>query len=91
MREAKGYCADDSNGADGDYVVMFRLTWRRLMGDPVIALTTFTSYGEVGRQRQAEILKGLANPQQVLQSNADEIAEAVIRKLRDAGAETQVG
>ena len=63
--------------------------WSQNLGHEKV-LTTFTSYGEVGRQRQAEILKGLANPQQALQSNAEEIAEAVFRKMRDAGAETLV-
>ncbi len=63
--------------------------WSQNLGHENV-LTTFTSYGEVGRQRQAEILKGLANPHQALQSNADEIAEAVFRKMRDAGVETLV-
>ena len=61
--------------------------WSQNLGHKNV-LTTFTSYGEVGRQRQVEILKGLANPHQATQSSADEIAEAVFRKIRDAGAET---
>jgi integrase len=48
-------------------------------------LTTLTSYGEVSYQRQGEIIRGLATPQQAMQSGADEIAEAVFKKLRDSG------
>lgn len=61
--------------------------WSQNLGHDNV-LTTFASYGEIGGQRQAEILIGLANPHQALQSNADEIAEAVFRKIRDGGVET---
>lgn len=44
-----------------------------------------SSYGKVGYQRQGEIIRGLALSQQAMQSNTDEIADAVLRKLRDAG------
>jgi integrase len=48
------------------------------------ALTTFLSYGEVACQRQGEIIRDLARPQEP-QSNAEAIAEAVFKKFRDAG------
>jgi site-specific recombinase XerD len=50
------------------------------------ALTTFLSYGEVACQRQGEIMRDLARPQQP-QSNAEAIAEAVFKKFRDSGVE----
>ena len=53
-------------------------------------LTTLTSYGEVSCQRQGELIRGLATPQQAVQSGADEIAEAVFKKLRDSGVDMQV-
>jgi len=45
-------------------------------------LTTLYSYGEVSQRRQAEIMKGLGKPQSASTSNADEIAEAVFRKMQ---------
>lgn len=48
-------------------------------------LTTVLNYGEVSYQRQGEIIKGLAKPQQAMPSGADEIAEAVCKKLRASG------
>jgi hypothetical protein len=49
-------------------------------------LTTFYSYGQVGSQRQAEIIRGLgASAAPVESSDADAIAEAVVRKLERAG------
>jgi integrase len=53
-------------------------------------LTTFLNYGEVASQRQGEIMRGLARPQQTVQSEANEIAEAVFRRLRDAVVDMQV-
>jgi integrase len=58
--------------------------WSQNLGHEQV-LTTFLSYGEVAGDRQGEIIRGLAIPQQAGQSNADEIAEAVFRKLRDSG------
>jgi integrase/recombinase XerD len=49
-------------------------------------LTTFLSYGEVAFDRQGEIIRNLAISQGGVRSNADEFAEAVVRKLRDSGA-----
>jgi len=45
-------------------------------------LTTFLNYGEVPYERQAQIFKELAAPYQPERSQADEIADAVIKKLR---------
>jgi integrase len=63
--------------------------WSQNLGHENV-LTTFTSYGEIGRQRQAEIIRGMAEPQQAMQSGADEIAEAVFKKFRDSGVEMPV-
>jgi integrase/recombinase XerC len=56
--------------------------WSQNLGHEKV-LTTFNSYGEVASQRQGEIIRGLATPQRTTQSDADEIGEAVIKKLRD--------
>jgi integrase len=56
--------------------------WSQNLGHEKV-LTTFNSYGEVAGQRQGEIMRGLATPQQSMQTDADEIAEAVVKKLRD--------
>ena len=48
-------------------------------------LTTFLSYGEVACQRQGEIIRDLATPQNAVPTDADEIAEAVCKKLRSSG------
>jgi integrase len=54
------------------------------------ALTTLTSYGEVACQRQGEIIRGLATPQPAMQSDFNEIAEVMLKKLRDSGVNMQV-
>jgi integrase len=63
--------------------------WSQNLGHENV-LTTLLSYGEVACQRQGEIIRGLAAPQQAGQSNADEIAEALFRKFRDSGMDMQV-
>jgi integrase len=60
--------------------------WSQNLGHEKV-LTTFTSYGEVGCQRQGEIIRGLATPRQSLQPGANEFAEAVIKRLREAGVD----
>jgi len=65
-------------------------SWSQNLGHEKV-LTTFTSYGEVSSQRQGEIIRGLATPQQAVPTGADEIAEAVFKKLRDSGVDLQVG
>jgi len=44
-------------------------------------LTTFLNYGEVACQRQGEIMRDLATPRRPVRSDADEIAEAVVKKI----------
>jgi hypothetical protein len=48
-------------------------------------LTTFLSYGQVECQRQGEIIRRLATPKISQQSEANQIAEAVFKKLRETG------
>jgi integrase len=48
-------------------------------------LTTFVSYGEVPCQRQGEIIRGLATPQQPTRPDVDELADAVAKRLIDSG------
>ncbi len=45
------------------------------------ALTTLRNYGEVACQRQGEIIRGLATPQQALPSEVNEIAKAVVQEM----------
>jgi integrase len=54
-------------------------------------LTTLMSYGKVATDRQGEIIRGLGGAQQSSQPGVEEIAEAVARKLRDAGASLPAG
>ena len=61
--------------------------WSQNLGHEKV-LTTFLSYGEVTCQRQGEIIRGLAAPQQALQPGANEIAEAVFKRFRESGVDT---
>ena len=63
--------------------------WSQNLGHDGV-LTTLVSYGQVATNRQGEIMQEMAKPRDTVQSNADEIAEAVVRKMRDAIAETPV-
>lgn len=58
--------------------------WSQNLGHEKV-LTTFTSYGSVTDNRQSDIIKSLSESQTVKNTDADEIAEAVIRKLKMAG------
>jgi len=58
--------------------------WSQNLGHEKV-LTTFLSYGEVGCQRQGEIIRNLAKPQGSVSTHADEIAEAVLMKLHSSG------
>jgi integrase len=58
--------------------------WSQNLGHEKV-LTTFLSYGEVTCQRQGEIIRNLATPQKGVATDADEIAEAVYKKLRSSG------
>jgi integrase len=62
--------------------------WSQNLGHEKV-LTTFTSYGAVACDRQGEILRSLTIAQPTPQSDANEIAEAVLRKLRDSGLDVQ--
>ena len=62
--------------------------WSQNLGHEKV-LTTFTSYGAVARDRQGEILRSLATPQQPVQSGANEIAEVLFQKFRDSGLEVR--
>jgi integrase len=53
-------------------------------------LTTLLNYGEVACQRQGEIMRGLAIPQQPVQSDAAKIAEEVVRRLRHSSVDVKV-
>ena len=57
--------------------------WSQNFGHEKV-LTTFYSYGEVGNQRQGEIIKDLAKPQKAAHIDADEIANAVVHALRQS-------
>lgn len=61
--------------------------WSQNLGHEKV-LITLLNYGQVATDRQGEIMQEMARPRNSVQSNADEIAEAVFRKLRDAEAET---
>jgi len=61
--------------------------WSQNLGHEKV-LTTFLSYGEVAPQRQGEIIRDLAaKPPHATQTNANEIAEAVVKILSKAGAD----
>jgi integrase len=48
------------------------------------ALTTFLSYGEVGRHRQEEILRDLARPRQLVPDDVQELAAALVKKIQNS-------
>ena len=58
--------------------------WSQNLGHEKV-LTTFLSYGQVGYHRQGEIIRDLANPKKAMPTEADEIADALFRKLRGSG------
>jgi integrase len=58
--------------------------WSQNLGHEKV-LTTFLSYGEVACQRQGEIIRNLTEPQRSVSTDADEIAEAVYKKLHSSG------
>ena len=57
--------------------------WSQNLGHEKV-LTTFLSYGQVACQRQGEIIRDLATPKRGVTTDADEIAEAVCKKLRSS-------
>jgi integrase len=58
--------------------------WSQNLGHEKV-LTTFTNYGAVERGRQGEILRGLGTNLQAIPSGINELAEAMVRTLRDSG------
>lgn len=62
--------------------------WSQNLGHENV-LTTLTSYGEVGRQRQADILKELASPQKVDQTDQTKLADEIIQRLINHGMAVQ--
>jgi len=62
--------------------------WSQNLGHEKV-LTTFLSYGEVACQRQGEIIRSLSAPQKTMQSDVNEIADAVFKRLRESGADMQ--
>ena len=50
-------------------------------------LTTLMRYGAVATERQGDTLRGLETTQQSEQSDANEIADAVLKRLRDCGVD----
>jgi len=65
--------------------------WSQNLGHEKV-LTTFINYGEVGYQRQGEIIRDLAISKEgaPARSDANEFADAVFRRLRDSGVNMQV-
>jgi len=59
--------------------------WSQNLGHEQV-LTTFLSYGSVATERQGAIIRRLAAKHESKHPVADEIAEAVFRKLRRAGS-----
>src|SRR5258707_4856320 len=55
--------------------------WSQNLGHGKV-LTTFLNYGEVACHRQGEIIRNFATPHQAVPSDGNEIAEAVVQKLR---------
>jgi integrase len=63
--------------------------WSQNLGHEQV-LTTLMSYGKVAGDRQGEIIRGLGETRNPKQSEAEDIAEAVFRKLQSAGASSLV-
>ncbi|HUV68639.1 MAG TPA: site-specific integrase [Terracidiphilus sp.] len=63
--------------------------WSQNLGHEQV-LTTLMSYGKVASGRQGEIIRGLAAPRQAVQTEAEHIAEAVIKRLSGSGVNIQV-
>jgi hypothetical protein len=52
-------------------------------------LTTFLNYGSVATERQGTIIRGLGTARQSKQAGADDIAEAVVKRLRSSATNIQ--
>lgn len=55
--------------------------WSQNLGHEKV-LTTFCSYGEVARQRQSDLIRGLAEPQSDAPSNVAELAKALVEEMK---------
>jgi integrase len=64
--------------------------WSQNLGHEQV-LTTFMSYGKVATERQGEIIRGIGTYKQSTQPDVEDFAEAVFKKLRDAGASLPAG
>ena len=58
--------------------------WSQNLGHEKV-LTTLLNYGSVASERQGAIIRGLGTIRQSKQPDAEEIAEAVVRKWQSAG------
>ena len=56
--------------------------WSQNLGHEKV-MTTFTSYGQVGNQRQGEIIRGLATSQEDSQSDVSALAKAIAKEIKD--------
>jgi integrase len=63
--------------------------WSQNLGHEQV-LTTFLNYGSVAVDRQGAIIRGLGTARASTQPNAEEIADAVARKLQGTGTNTPV-
>lgn len=60
--------------------------WSQNLGHEKV-LTTFLSYGQVESTRQGEIIRALAAPKLAAQADVTGLAKALMRELRESGAE----
>jgi integrase len=58
--------------------------WSQNLGHEKV-LTTFTSYGKVSCDRQGSIIRSFGEAKPTALTSADDIAEALLRKMRDSG------
>ncbi len=68
------------SGQDKDSLLTAQVAWSQNLGHAKV-LTTFLSYGEVACQRKGEIIQGFATPLQAVQSEVNEIGEAVVKEI----------
>jgi integrase len=59
-------------------------SWSQNLGHEQV-LTTFMNYGTVSRDRQRELIRGLAAPKSTLPSDRDALLEALFQTIRDSG------
>ena len=60
--------------------------WSQNLGHEKV-LTTFLCYGAIECHRQGEIIRNLAVPQKGVQTDADEIADVLFKRLRESGVD----